>query len=99
MPDQPRIDRAAAEGRIIRPGQPLPVIATIRWHHGVVQEVPAIAVAWTTQAVEIQWEMERGQGLRTDWVPACDIRRGGDKSRSVKPPSPLQVGAASKQCD
>jgi hypothetical protein len=99
MPDLPRIVRATPGGRITRPDKGIPVIATIRWHHGVDQEVLAVAIAWTAQAVEIRWEMERGQGRRTDWVPARDIRREGAEPRPVNLPPHLRAGGRSEPHD
>jgi len=77
MPSVPRIRRAVPHGSVFRrePGQGLPVVALIRWHHGINRTVPATATAWTREAVEIAWEPEIGAGLRTDWIPASDVTR------------------------
>lgn len=84
MPSVPRIRRAVPHGSVFRrePGQGLPVVALIRWHHGINRTVPATATAWTREAVEITWEPEIGAGLRTDWIPA------GDVTREIDIPSP-----------
>jgi hypothetical protein len=83
MPSVPRIIRAVPKGAITRPEQPLPVLATIRWHHGVDKDVLAIAIAWTRDAAEIAWEIEVGKGFRTDWIPATDVRRSLDAPAPV----------------
>jgi hypothetical protein len=81
MPAVPRIRRVAPEGSITRPAEGIPVIARIHWHHGVDQDVNATAVGWTREAVEISWEMEAGEGYRTDWIAAVDVRRQGEPPR------------------
>jgi hypothetical protein len=86
MPSVPRIVRAVPHGPITRPEQGLPVVARIRWHHGVEQEVPATATAWTRDGVEISWEVTIGAGLRSDWIPAADVRRS-----LTEPISPVNV--------
>jgi hypothetical protein len=77
MTSAPRIRRATPHGAVSRrePGQGLPVVAVIRWQHGINRTVPATATAWTRDAVEISWEPEIGAGLRTDWIPAVDVTR------------------------
>jgi hypothetical protein len=50
------------------------VFARLRWHDGRDTDVPAIATAWTRDAVEIKWDAP-GIGLRSDWIPADDVRR------------------------
>lgn len=78
MPVMPRITRAIARGAITRPEPPgLPVMACVRWHNGRDQDVPAIATAWTRDAVEITWDCPH-LGLRSDWIPAEDVRRTVD---------------------
>ena len=75
MPTMPRIARAVAKGPVSRPEPPgLPVYARIRWHDGRDTDVPAIATAWTRDAVEITWDAP-GLGLRSDWIPADDVSR------------------------
>jgi hypothetical protein len=86
MPSVPRIVRAVPHGPVTRPEQGLPVLARIRWHHGVEQEVPATATAWTRDGVEISWEVSVGAGLRSDWIPAVDVRRS-----LAEPISPVNV--------
>ncbi len=46
----------------------------IHWYSGETALIPATAVAWTHDAVEIQWEAPE-LGLRRDWVPAQDVSR------------------------
>ena len=75
MAVMPRIRRAVPRGPITRPEAPgLPVFARLRWHDGRDTDVPAIATAWTQDAVEITWDAP-GIGLRSDWIPAADVRR------------------------
>jgi hypothetical protein len=50
-----------------------------------------MATAWTRDAVEITWELA-GEGLRTDWIPAADVRRSADAARPVKVPPHTQAG-------
>ena len=86
MPSVPRIVRAVPRGPITRPEQSLPVIAHIRWHHGVEQDMLATATAWTRDAVQVSWEESVGSGLRSDWIPAVDVRRS-----LTEPASPVNV--------
>jgi len=79
MPSVPRIVRVAPRGAITRPAQGIPVMARLRWHHGAEEDVPATATAWTRDAVEISWEVEPGTGLRSDWIPAADVRRSASQ--------------------
>jgi hypothetical protein len=81
MSSVPRIVRVAPRGAITRPEVGIPVIARIRWHHGAEPEVPATVTAWTREAVEITWEVP-GLGLRSDWIPAGDVRRPGEPRRA-----------------
>jgi hypothetical protein len=83
MPAVPRILRAIPRGSISRPEQGIPVIARLRWQHGAEQDVLATAIAWTRDAVEVTWEMEAGEGLRADWIPAHDVRRLGESPKPV----------------
>jgi hypothetical protein len=86
MPSVPRIVRALPHGPITRPEQGIPVVARLRWHHGVEQDVPATATAWTRDAVEISWEVSVGAGLRSDWIPADGVRRSMEE-----PTAPLDL--------
>lgn len=72
-------------GAITRPEHGIPVFATVRWVNGADQQVPALAVAWTREAVQVEWEAP-GSGLRADWLPARDIRRGGSPGRPADSP-------------
>jgi hypothetical protein len=92
MPAVPRIDRAVPHGPKNHPEQGIPVIATLHWHHGVDQEVLATAIAWTRNAVEVSWEMEPGEGLRSDWIPAHDVRRLGEAPKPVNLPPRTRAG-------
>jgi transcriptional regulator with XRE-family HTH domain len=86
MPTIPRIDRAVPHGDVTRAEQGLPVWALICWRDagGIrEEEVPAIAVAWTREAVQIEWE-SRSFGRQVDWLPATYIWRQG-QPRPVNP--------------
>jgi transcriptional regulator with XRE-family HTH domain len=86
MPTIPRIDRAVPHGDVTRPAQGMPVWALICWRDagGIrEEEVPAIAVAWTREAVQIEWE-SRSFGRQVDWLPAAYIWRQG-QPRPVNP--------------
>lgn len=52
---------------------PIPVIATLHWEHGVVTQVRALAIAWTSATVQIQWRVD--WMTRTEWIPASDVKR------------------------
>jgi hypothetical protein len=83
--DVPRIIRVVPRGAISRPEPPgLPVVARIRWHDGRDTDLPAIATAWTRDAVEIAWEAP-ALGLRSDWIPAEDVRRTTAPTRPTTP--------------
>jgi len=75
MPSVPRIARAVPKGPVTRPGKGIPVIARLRWANGQDVDVQAVAIAWTSEAVEIEWEQSAGAGRRQDWVPAPHVRR------------------------
>jgi hypothetical protein len=91
MPSVPRIVRAVPRGAITRPAQGIPVMARLRWHHGLEQEIPVTATGWTREAVEITWEVEVGE-LRSDWIPASDVRRASDPVTPVNVPPHTQAG-------
>jgi hypothetical protein len=74
MSRAPRIIRAVPSGRIVRAPEPIAVVVRVRWHRGEVTDVAAMAVAWTAQAVQIDWTTPAGD-RRSDWVPAGDVRR------------------------
>jgi hypothetical protein len=62
----------------------MPVLAALHWLDGLDEDVPAVAVAWTREAVEVVWE-QPPVGLMRDWIPATDVRRGrptADRIRS-----------------
>ena len=88
MASAPRIVRAMPKGSITRPEHGIPVFALLRWANGADHAVPAIAVAWTLQAVQIEWEAP-GYGQRSDWIPAADIRRAGSPPPPSDPGRPL----------
>jgi hypothetical protein len=92
MPSVPRIVRAAPQGAITRPEHGLPVIIRIRWHHGLDQDVLAIATAWTRDAVQVSWEIETGAGFRMDWIPAEDVRRSLDAPVPADAPPHTRAG-------
>ncbi len=74
MPQVPRIQRTIPNGPVTTAPYPVPVVGTIRWHDGAVTEVPALAVAWTRDAVEVRWTDPWG-AEHTDWIEAVDVRR------------------------
>lgn len=76
----PRIVRAAPRGPISTPAEGIPVNVLIRWYSGETALIPATAVAWTHDAVEIQWEAP-DLGMRRDWVPAEDVSRPDPRGR------------------
>jgi hypothetical protein len=84
VPAVPRIARVAPGEPVTRPAEGIPVIARLRWLHGAIQDVPAIAVAWSRAAVEIRWQLEPDEPLRCDWIAAGDIRR----TLAEPPPNP-----------
>jgi hypothetical protein len=76
MSSVPRIIRAVPQGPVTRAPSPISVVATLRWSTGEATAVPAEAVAWTRQAVEVCWTPPGGP-TRSDWIPASDVRRVG----------------------
>jgi hypothetical protein len=42
---------------------------------GAPTEEPALAIAWTREAVEIAWRVPTTGEMRSDWVPVADVRR------------------------
>jgi hypothetical protein len=91
IPSVPGIVRTAPHGPITRPAQGIPVLARLRWQHGREQEIPVIATGWTRDAVEIIWEVRVGD-LRSDWIPATDVRRANDPLRPVNAPPDTHAG-------
>jgi hypothetical protein len=92
VPTMPRIARAIPKGSISRPEPPgLPVLARIRWYDGRDTDVPAIATAWTREAVEITWDAP-GLGLRSDWIDARDVRRSASELSEQPSPPPISRG-------
>jgi hypothetical protein len=86
LPSMPRILRVIPRGPVTRPEHPIPVMVCIRWHDGRDTDVPAIATAWTREAVEVSWNSP-AHGMRSDWVPAGDVRRNPHKPPAPPPPS------------
>ncbi len=76
-----RIVRAVPTGPITRPDTPVPVVVTIHWHRGDITEMDATALAWTSNAVEVEWRSHLG--LRSDWIPADQVRRPGQPAPSA----------------
>ena len=70
----PKITRVQPQPPITRAWPPIPVFATLHWHDDTpTNEVPATAINWTRDAVEIVWEFHNE--TRTDWIPATNVRR------------------------
>lgn len=92
MSSAPRIVRAVPRGEVTPAEAPIAVLVTLHWSTGQVTPVVAAAVAWTREAVEISWTPPGGE-LRTDWVPARDVRRlstpGAATSEEAEPPRSL----------
>lgn len=82
MPAVPRIQRSVPHGPVTTAAEPIPVIATIRWHGGHTSEEQAHALAWTRTEVEVRWTDPWG-GEHSDWVEAQDVRRPGEPARDV----------------
>ncbi len=80
MTSAPRIVRAAPKGPVSTPAEGIPVNVLIRWYSGEEVLIPALAVAWTKDAVEIQWSAAE-LGMRRDWVPAEDVSRPDPRGR------------------
>lgn len=76
MASSQRIQRAMPKGPITTPEHGIPMFALLRWANGADHEIPAIAVAWTRDAVQIEWEAP-AQGLRSDWISTGDVWRAG----------------------
>ena len=83
----PRIVRAVPSGPVTRPEHGIPVLASIHWHGGEDMELPAIATAWTREAVEVAWEAP-ALGMRVDWIPAEDVRRSAGAPPAAGPRTP-----------
>jgi hypothetical protein len=84
----PRIARAIPKGDVTRPQEGIPVVARLRWASGHDVDVPAVAVAWTREAVEIRWQYQGD--TRTDWIPAGDVRRDLDDPVDDSHQSPFE---------
>ena len=63
----------------------------IRWHSGEEAVIPAVAVAWTQDAVEVMWEAPE-LGMRSDWVPAGDVSRPDARGRRAELPPRNRTG-------
>jgi hypothetical protein len=87
MTSIPRIARAVPTGPATRAVPPIAVVVTLRWATGQVTEVEAEAVTWTRNAVEVSW-VAPGDGRRTDWVEAADVRRAGSGTDGPARPGP-----------
>jgi hypothetical protein len=74
MPQVPRIRRAQPAGTVTQPQHAIPVIARLVWHDGATSEVDALAVAWTTSEVEIEWTTPWAD-VRRDWIRADQVSR------------------------
>ena len=74
MPQVPRIRRAGPRTPPVQAREPIAVEVTMIWHDGRKQEYDAAAVAWTQDAVEIEWTTPWGD-RRRDWISAYQVRR------------------------
>jgi hypothetical protein len=74
MPQVPRIRRTQPIGVVTQPQRGIPVIARLVWHDGATSEVDAVAVAWTTAEVEIEWTTPWAD-VRRDWIRADQVTR------------------------
>lgn len=83
MPAVPRFRRTEPNGPVTTAPEPIPVLATIRWHGGHTTEEQAVAIAWTQTEVEVTWTDPWG-AERTDWVEASDVRRPGEPARTAE---------------
>ena len=76
MEPDPQIARVVPKGPVTRSIAGIRLVARLRWPDGRAIDVPATAIAWTEDAVEIRWEYQ-GK-VRTDWVAVGDVRRDLD---------------------
>jgi hypothetical protein len=74
MAQVPRIRRVEPSGPATQPQRGIPVIAHLVWHDGATTDVEALAVAWTTAEVEIEWTTPWSQ-RRRDWIRADQVSR------------------------
>ena len=84
MTDRPEIARAEPVGPVHTLDPQVPVWAFIRWEHFRSEELPAVATAYTRDAVLVTWEAP-GEGLRSDWLPVVYVRRFSAKPQPVRP--------------
>ena len=80
VPAVPRTLRTVPTGPITIAPEPIPVIATIRWHGGHTSEEQSHAVAWTRTEVEVRW-IDPWGAEHSDWIDAGDVRRPGEPAR------------------
>ncbi len=76
----PRIRRAVTPPRasVTHADHPIRVIVRLEWQPtGEVTEVPATAIAWTRDVVQIVWQWDVDGTQHTDWVSADRVRRAG----------------------
>ncbi len=86
MPTSVRIVRAAPQGQITEADSAVPVIVMLHWHRGEVVEMDATALAWTANAVQIEWRSHLG--LRADWIPIEHVRNPELPPRPNRQPPP-----------
>jgi hypothetical protein len=83
MPQVPRIRRAEPRTQPVQARESIAVKVTMIWHDGRKQEYDGAPVAWTQDAVEIEWTTPWGD-RRRDGVSAYQVRRNSwQHSRSV----------------
>src|SRR3954462_4703995 len=77
MPQVPRIRRAEPRTPPVQAREPIAVEVTMIWHDGTKQEYDAAAVAWTQDAVEIQWTTPGATGAVTGFGPTRSAAAAG----------------------
>jgi hypothetical protein len=83
MTARPNVVRVTPKGPQTRPEVAIPVLVTLHRPEGGEFDTPASATAWTRDAVEVTW-LAPSVGLVSDWVPACDVRRGKEAEKRLK---------------
>ena len=79
MAQVPRIRRVEPNGPITQPYEGIRVAVRLVWHDGATTSVDALAVAWTTNEVEIEWTTPWND-TRRDWIRADQVSRRSDRA-------------------